>query len=378
MTAPDVIIVGAGLNGLLTARECRQAGLLVTVIDRSAAATPASWAAGGILSPLQPWHEQEATLALARAGRALYPPLVEWLSAVTGIDVGYFACGMLVLAPDNSDEITGWAKQNGETCRLLQDEQLDAAEPAIGDEFNHGLLLPDVHQIRNPRLLKALHQALAGDEVGIVPAAGTVRLLIEGTSCQGVEVDDVGYPADRVVLAAGAWSGQLLADIEPQLPLRPMRGQMLAYEADPGLLRHILLHRRHYLVPRQEGLILAGSTVEDVGFDTATTTAAAQDLQAMAGRLLPPLADPDTRPSLGRAASGHRRRPALYRRPPGGRQAVSELRSFPQRRAAGPGLGTAAGRYHAGPRAVADGRLVCTGTIGRRVNETQPQMVLRP
>jgi len=291
MTNADVIIVGAGLNGLLTARECRLAGLRVTIIDRSAAATPASWAAGGILSPLQPWREPEATLALARAGEALYPPLVEWLFAATGIDVGFFACGMLVLAPDNSDEITSWAKQNGENCLPLQADRLDAAEPAIAGGFSHGILLPDVHQIRNPRLLKALHQALARDEVSIVPAAGAVRLLIEGACCEGVAVDDVVYPADRVVLAAGAWSGQLLADIEPQLPLRPMRGQMLAYEADPGLLRHILLHRRHYLVPRQEGLILAGSTVEDVGYDTATTTDAAQDLRAMAGRLLPALAE---------------------------------------------------------------------------------------
>lgn len=291
MTAPDVIIVGAGLNGLLTARECRLAGLRVAVIDRSAAATPASWAAGGILAPLQPWREPEATLALARAGRALYPPLIEWLSAATGIGVGYSASGMLVLAPDNSDEIITWAERNGENCLLLQADRLDAEEPAIAGGFSHGILLPDVHQIRNPRLLKALHQVLAGDEVGIVPAEGTVRLLIEGANCQGVEVDDVVYHADRIVLAAGAWSGQLLADVEPELPVRPMRGQMLAYEADAGLLRHILLHRRHYLVPRQEGLILAGSTVEDVGFDTATTADAAQDLRAMAGRLLPALAD---------------------------------------------------------------------------------------
>lgn len=290
MKAPDVIIVGAGLNGLLTARECLAAGLRVSVIDRDTAATPASWAAGGILSPLAPWHEPESTLAMARAGQALYPGLVEALYNETGIDMGYFACGMLVLAPENADEISTWAESHGEPCEPLHGDQLSRAEPALAAEFTHGLLLKGVYQIRNPRLLKALYQSLQADSANIIQA-DEVRLLVEGNRCQGVEADGVPHSSARVVLAAGAWSGQLLGDIGPQMPVRPMRGQMLAYEANAGMLRHILLHQRHYLVPRQDGLILAGSTVEDVGFDTETTAAAAQDLHAMAGRLLPALAD---------------------------------------------------------------------------------------
>ena len=289
--SPDVIIVGAGLNGLLTARECVAAGMRVTIVDRSAAAAPASWAAGGILSPLEPWREPETTLAMARAGQALYPYLVESLQAETGIDLGYFACGMLVLAPENTAEIMAWAESHGEHCVPLEAGQLTEREPGLADEFLHGLLLPDVYQIRNPRLLKALHQSLQQDGVMFMSAGEAVTLRIESDRCQGVMVDGTEYDAGRVVLAAGAWSSQLLGNLQPQLPVRPMRGQMLAYEADAGMLGHILLRQRHYLVPRRDGLILAGSTVEDVGFDTATTDAAAQNLHAMGCRLLPALAD---------------------------------------------------------------------------------------
>ncbi len=290
MTTPDLIIVGAGLNGLLTARECLAAGLRVTVIDRTAAAVPASWAAGGILSPLEPWREPEAALAMARAGQALYPSLVTELFAETGIDTGYFACGLLVLAPADADEIAAWAERHDETWQQLDEAQLTAAEPSITREFKTGVLLPDVHQVRNPRLLKALHEALSPH---LVPVHGDVRLLVGEGRCQGVEIGGDRYRADRVVLAAGAWSGQLLGDIQPALPVRPMRGQILAYQAEAGRLRHILLHRRHYLIPRQDGLILAGSTVEDVGFDSGTTAVAAQDLHAMACHLLPALAAGD-------------------------------------------------------------------------------------
>jgi len=286
----DILVVGAGLNGLLTARECLAAGLRVALVDHAAAAVPASWAAGGILSSLEPWRETAAALALARAGRGLYPSLVADLHRNTDHDLGYRACGMLVLDPENPDEVVSWAERYAEPYEWLEASGLAAAEPAVAGEYKAGVLLPEVHQIRNPRLLKALRESMAEAGVCSVTAADSVRLLVHESRCRGVEVDGVEHRAERVVLAAGAWSGQLLGDEGPALPVWPMRGQMLAYESEAGLLRHIVLQASHYLVPRDDGLILAGSTVEDVGFDHGTTETAAADLRAMAGRLVPALA----------------------------------------------------------------------------------------
>lgn len=289
VTPGNAIIIGAGLNGLLTARECAAAGLQVTLLDRQGQMRPASWAAGGILSPLEPWREPDAALALARAGQRIYPALVEALSGETGIDMGYTDSGMLFLEPADSAEIIYWAERNEQPWQLLEAVELARLEPALRREFSSGLKLSGIHQIRNPRLMKALLQSLQRAGIEIV-STGCIELLIREDQCQGVVVDGITYPADCVVVAAGAWSSRLLEDLEPSLPVKPMRGQMIAYQAPPDTLSHIVLHQRRYLVPRQDGLILAGSTVEDAGFDTGTTPAAARDLHETATGLLPVLA----------------------------------------------------------------------------------------
>lgn len=290
MAAAEVIVVGAGLNGLLTARECAAAGWNVTVLDRNTDARPASWAAGGILSPLEPWLESEASMALARAGQTIFPVLTENLIRETGIDPGYLKSGMLILEPGEPERIAQWADQSGEPCRVVDAGELRLLEPALQPSFASGIQFPGIHQIRNPRLMRALRQSLQQTGVAFQSVAGT-ELLIEGQACRGVRADGREYQAGRVVVAAGAWSSALMEGIAPELPVKPVRGQMLAYQASSGILRHIVLCQRRYLVPREGGLILAGSTVEDVGFDAETTAEAARDLRAMAGWLMPALGD---------------------------------------------------------------------------------------
>jgi glycine oxidase len=137
------------------------------------------------------------------------------------------------------------------------------------------ILLPDVGQVRNPRLCKALRLSLGLRGVAIHENTPVLGFISRGGTIQGVRTAAGEYPADRVVIAAGAWSAQLLKDSGLELPVSPVRGQMIQFQAPPAMLRHILLSQGHYLIPRRDGLVLAGSTVEYAGFDKTTTPEAA-------------------------------------------------------------------------------------------------------
>ncbi|WP_259054567.1 glycine oxidase ThiO [Methylohalomonas lacus] len=290
MTTPDCLIAGDGAAGLFLARELLGRGLQVVVCGKAVAGPAASWAAGGILSPLEPWLEPEPITQLARRSQQLFPGLVAALKRDTGIDAEYDSCGMLVLEPLDHDRVDAWLEYQAVTHEWLDSERLTALEPAVGPSHAGGLLLPDVAQVRNPRLLKALRRDLQARGVHFC-TGDNIRLVLTDGRCSGVDVDGERLVAGRVVVAAGAWSSELLSDCKPDLAVTPVRGQMLAFQAEPGLLQRMVLQTREYLIPRRDGLILAGSTLEQVGFDSETTTAAANGLRTMAARLAPQLAD---------------------------------------------------------------------------------------
>lgn len=224
----DIRIVGGGVIGLATAWELVQRGARVEVFDAPAGTRQASWAGGGILSDLPPGSADVRLRALLDDSLARYPAWCETLREASGIDPQYWRCGAYVDG--------GW----------------------------HA----DIAQVRNPRLLKALQQALRLRGVAIHERAAAVDASVV------------------TVIAAGAWSAQLL----PPLPVQPVKGEMLLYRAAPGLLNHIVLDGDFYLVPRRDGRILAGSTVEDSGFDVQPTAAARTLLHRKACALLPALA----------------------------------------------------------------------------------------
>jgi len=163
----------------------------------------------------------------------------------------------------------------------------------VAAELRDGALwLPTVAQARNPRLMQALRAMLLQQEVQIVEHTELQSLPVAaGRITVWPSRDGRQFEADAFIVTAGAWSGELLKEQVRHLHIKPMRGQMLLYHLPPGTLPHILYHEDFYLIPRLDGHILAGSTVEDVGFDKATTPQAADDLQRKASRLLPVLAD---------------------------------------------------------------------------------------
>jgi len=289
MESADVVVIGGGLIGLLTARELSAAGASVTVLERGQPGRESSWAGGGILSPLYPWRYPDPVSELARWSQGVYPELCRALAA-TGIDPEWTRSGMLLL--DGQREPAGqWSTRFGYPLETPSGDDVARLEPALAGPFEGGLLrLPTVAQVRNPRLLTALRRDLVARGVRIHAHRAVRGLRQEGGRVTAVETDAGPVAAGAAVLAAGAWSAEVAGGLPVPLPVRPVRGQMLLFRTPPGTLRHIVLDRGRYLIPRRDGRILAGSTMEEVGFDTGTTAPARAGIMRFARQRLPELA----------------------------------------------------------------------------------------
>ena len=288
----QVTIIGGGLVGLLTAYELVQAGCEVRIFERGDVGKESSWAGGGILSALYPWKDPGAVQILARHSAEIYPDLCAGLASSTGIDPEWTRSGFLLLEPDQESMALAWAEQTGSEVQVLSAAELDRLEPELRPQESSGILLPHVAQVRNPRLVAALARFLRDRSVAIHEHQAVTRLVTEIGRATAIECSSGTYELDGpVVLAAGAWSADVLNGVTPSLPVKPVRGQMLLYHARPGLLHRIVMREGRYAIPRRDGRILFGSTVEDVGFDKSVTPQARAELHRAAVSILPVLDD---------------------------------------------------------------------------------------
>ena len=285
----DCIVVGGGLLGLLTAHALVREGLSVTVLDRGATCRESSWAGGGIVSPLVPWQYPDAVSELVRWSQQNYPALVAELRDSTGIDPEWLQSGLLLVDCSMSAEISAWSGRFRCRVETVGPGELHVLEPQLSPAAGESLLLPEVAQLRNPRLCQALSAYLEIQGVTLLEGAGVTGLTVNRGRIQGVVTRTGSITAGRVVIAGGAWSSQILAGYGTQPPVSPVRGQMIQFQASPGLLRHIVLRDGYYLIPRRDGLVLAGSTLEYVGFNKETTAAARDLLAERALGLVPAL-----------------------------------------------------------------------------------------
>ncbi len=288
-----VVIAGGGLIGMLTARYLAQAGVRVAIYDKGRLGQESSWAGGGIISPLYPWRYPDAVTALALWGQQHYEALAEELLAESGTDPEYLHSGMLMLEIDEQErqQAEGWAGRFGYQMEYLDRGGIESLQPMLGTTSEHALWMPSVGQLRNPRLVKALHRSIAKLGVEIHENSPVEDILIKEGGVVGIQLADGILTASRVVVAGGAWSGEILKQQGIELAVEPVRGQMILFRAVPGLLERIVLSGNHYLIPRADGRILAGSTLEYVGFDKEITGQGRDELVAFATELVPQLAD---------------------------------------------------------------------------------------
>jgi glycine oxidase len=328
----DVLVIGGGIVGTAIAERLARDGMSVTLAERGAIGREASWAAAGLLTPVHPWNYPESMLALDAESLEMWPDLVKRVRHEVGIDLQLRATGLVM--PIETDEEAAeaerrvqWKRDHGENAELLDADAAREAEPTLRDDVRGALLLPDLAQVRNHRAAPGLAAVAAKHGAEVLDDTAVLRLLHQGGRVAGARTTRGDVRAKTTVLAAGAWSGALLGDGAPAaVHTTPARGQILLLRTRPGELRHMVLGGDGaYLVPRADGRVLAGSTVEYVGFDRSVTVAGTSKVAASIERLTPSLADaalegtwaglrpdtPDHMPVMGEiepgliAATGH-------------------------------------------------------------------------
>jgi glycine oxidase len=294
-TAADVAIVGAGVMGCALALRLAQRGLSVTVVERGIPGAEASSAAAGILGPQ--WEAEGAgpLLDLGLRSRALYPSFAAELRELSGIDVGHAKSGLLEVALDEEQERALVTRRAWQQARGLRSEWLGAAdaraaEPHLGPAVRAAMRLPDEGHVNARLLARALSQGAAIAGARFLQGHYVRRVITEGGRARGLELDGETLAAGTVVIAAGSWSSLVEGSGVPPPIVRPARGQMVAIEMRPPLFKHVLApFARGYLVPRLDGTVLAGSTLEMVGYRKEVTVAGLAEILAMVRAVVPAL-----------------------------------------------------------------------------------------
>jgi len=297
---PRVAIIGAGVSGLGIGWRLAQAGCAVEAFERGTAGRGASWAAAGMLAAgVETEPGEEPLLALTLLGRRLWPGFAAELEAASGVDLGYRDEGTLVVAPtrDDAEQLrSSYRFQTGLGLELawLTGSEACRREPYLRPGIAAAVYSRDDHQVDNRRLVEALGRAFAAAGGRLHEETPVEALDVESGRARGLWVG--GRPGERhveadvVVLAAGAWSPELAglpAGARP--PVRPVKGQMLSLQMDPRapLLSHVVWAPKTYLVPRRDGRLLIGATVEERGFDRSLTAGGLYALLEAAWRALP-------------------------------------------------------------------------------------------
>ena len=285
----DCIVVGGGLIGMLTARFLNEAGVKVMVLEQGGMGQESTWAGGGILSPMYPWRYPEPVNRLAFYSQPRYESLCQTLFDETGIDPEWTRSGMLMLSPEDAQSGLDWASESGADMKQVDAETAKELEPALADGLDGSLWMPRIAQLRNPRMGQALRRALELKGVTLREQVRVTGLIVKEGRVSGVSTDTGSVMADNVLVAGGAWSAQLVRMVTGPLPVEPVRGQMVLFKSEPDVLKRIVLDQGRYLIPRRDGRILMGSTVEYVGFDKRTTEAAREELVSAAIARVPSL-----------------------------------------------------------------------------------------
>ncbi|NJD17722.1 MAG: glycine oxidase ThiO [Gemmatimonadetes bacterium] len=295
MARVEVLILGGGIAGCAVALELAARGAAVTVVDRDQPGTGATGASAGILSPQYEASGPGHPFRMQRESMALWPGFAARLEEMTGWRVGHRAAGLLVANRSPEEEAAARSALDWQHNLGLGGEILDAAgarriHAGVSLEHPSYLWVPGEEQVDSQRVAVALADAVRAVGGTVLAARPATALVTRSGRAAGALLEDgTRLEADCVVLASGAWSAQLVGLPRP-LPVRPVRGQILRLKPEEPPPWPILAdHRGRYLVPRENGTLLMGSTMEEVGFDDGVTDQARSYLTEVALELFPGL-----------------------------------------------------------------------------------------
>ena len=281
----DVIIIGGGIIGCAIAYNLAKRDVKPLVIDKATrVGTEASWAGAGILTSHASTNEPYPTLC--RASLARYPTLAEELRAETQIDIEFIRSGTLSVFFNQTEAagLIGLADRRvkrGFSAEVLTAEEAWQLAPALAKSIAGAVLFPEDAHVRNPRMVKALAKGAAKLGARFRLGNPVTNFVKEDEHVIGVIVNGETLYADTFVIAAGCWAGTLIDQLGVPIQVEPVRGQIVLVETMPPPFQHIIDGLGIYIVPRADGRILLGATVEYVGYDkTATVDGAKQMIDA--------------------------------------------------------------------------------------------------
>jgi glycine oxidase len=291
----DVAIAGGGVIGGAIALELSLVGMRVGVFDRQQPGQEASWASAGILSPAPESPAMIAMVPLGKMSLSLYPDFVAQVEEISGMNTGFRSKGTLeaLFSGDAKAELsTIIALHHGLGLRAEPLRAADARElePALNEDVEAAVLRPDECSVDNRKLTSAVLEAARCSGAEIFADNGVRAIWRTGRRCAGLILQNEKVEATWTIIAAGCFSAAI-DGIADYAPLRPAKGQMVALRAENVEIERVLWGEHIYVVPRNDGRILAGATVEYAGFDKRTTAGGVEKILSAAIELAPGLAN---------------------------------------------------------------------------------------
>jgi glycine oxidase len=297
----DVAIVGGGIIGASCALALAEEGLRVVVLDRQMPGREASWAAGGMLSPAPHLKGDEPLVPLANESLRLYPEFIHSIESAAQKSTAYCHTGAIELffgpeAPAERDRYVAACRMLNVDAEAISATEARRREPSISSTARAAAFFPAEGTVEPRSLMEATIEGARAKGAEIHAHCAVRSLLIERNRCVGVIVENERFLADHVVIAAGCYSHEIVgpnasfgSQLAPFLPTRPVRGQMLALWPRDTLLSLVIRSTRGYLISRSNGCIVAGSTLEEAGFEKITTVEGLKKIRRAAVELVPAL-----------------------------------------------------------------------------------------
>ena len=291
----EVLIVGGGIIGLAIVRGLHLRGIKeITILERGEIGRESSFAAAGMLAPNAETENQDDFTEFCAESLNLYADYANALFDETGVDIELDCSGTLYLSFTEADskEIGRrykWQKSEGLQIEHLTARETLQAEPFVSPDVRESLFFPNDWQVENRRLLFALEKYAELNCIKIIENAEISNLLIEKNRIIGAETKSEKFFAPTVVLATGAWTSLIKAESFVLPQIKPIRGQIISFQTAKRLFQKVIYSPRGYIVPRADGRILVGATVEDVGFDKSITDAGTELLRETALEISPGL-----------------------------------------------------------------------------------------